>query len=900
MSEVKPELLITKTRLPQLQLNCVARPRLSSKLIEALRHKLVLLSAPAGYGKTTLVIETLQNCQIPAGWVSLETSDNIPGNFWNYFIVALQSVIKGVCQPALDAIQSPQPPPVEWLLAAITNSISGHDSDFALVLDDYHTIESQAIHEAVSYLIEHLPPQAHLVIASRIDPPLPLARWRVKGDITEIRADNLSFTTAEATAFIKNTVGIALSEQDLAMLENRTEGWIAGLKMAALSLPGKKDVSSYIKAFSGSNRYIMDYLGDEVLSQQPANIKQFLLETSILKHLSGSLCDAVTERNDSQDILAQLETANLFISALDDERRWFRYHPLFATILSNQLTKLYPERVKLLHCRASMWYQKEGLTEEAIDYALLGGEAERAVGLLESVAPQILSQSRVPLLLDYLSRIPQSNILAHPWLCSSLAWAALLAGKQDIVATMLSGAKAALSENPERLTAVTRANLQNIKGHIFCIQGFIAQARGDIDNSIRLFEEADRELEVQDLLARCANTYFLATDYMKTGNIVKAISRLEEAAAGGLKSGNYAVFLSSQAYLAEMEMQRSRFDQANEICQDTIKQGLHWGGTNPLPYTANAYIVWGEAMYEQNDLEGASKNLTEGIKLAETSLNWTFVLKGCILMAQLSQAKGELAAVDKYIQRADDMALRVPHSREGRQIPAWKARMALRRGDMSAASDWSHQAEISLPLSHLPAYQQEYDYLTLSRVKLAKSEFRDLPVYLEGIIRNAESQGQSNVVIEALLLKALALDGLGKLDLAITTLDYALSLAEPSGYVRSFIDEGLPVVSLLRRMISGSKHVAYVSKLLDTTSQPQDLSLPATSDVKISGLIDALSEREIEVLKLIANGKSNQETAIELFLAIGTVKKHTYNIFGKLGVKSRTQAIARARELHII
>lgn len=294
----------------------VARPRLSGKMIEALRHRLVLISAPAGYGKTTLVIEALRDSRIPAGWVSLEASDNSPGVFWAYFIMALQNVMPGICQPALDALQSSQYPPTEWLLSAITNSISNNNCDFTLVLDDYHTIESPAIHEALGFLVEHLPPQSHLVISSRSDPTLPLSRWRVKGWVTELRAEDLSFTSEETATFIKNTAGIDLSKQDLIMLERRTEGWVAGLKMATLSFKGKKDISAYIKAFSGSNRYIMDYLAEEVLNQQPSSIKQFLLETSVLERLCSSLCNAVTDRSDSQEILARLERANLFICAL--------------------------------------------------------------------------------------------------------------------------------------------------------------------------------------------------------------------------------------------------------------------------------------------------------------------------------------------------------------------------------------------------------------------------------------------------------------------------------------------------------------------------------------------------------------------------------------------------------
>jgi len=427
------QLLATKTRQPQLPLHWITRPRLSGKLREALRCKLLLISAPAGYGKTTLVIEALRDSHKPIGWISLDASENNPINFWAYFITALQNVVPTGGQPIINALQSPQPPPADWLLTNLINMITGIPDDFALVLDDYHVISSPNIHEAMQFLIEHLPPQAHLIIITRSDPPWPLARWRVKGDIAEFRAGDLSFTAEETAAFIRDITGKTLVESDLATLESRTEGWIAGIKMAVLSLQGKKDISGYIKAFSGTNRYILDYLAEEVLDQQPPDIKQFLIETSILENLSGPLCDTITERSDSQNKLHQLELANLFISPLDDERHWYRYHQLFATILRHQLAKEVPEKEQLLHLRASEWYEKEGITTEAVNHALLGNDTERAAMLVENTAPAMLGQNQAVALLEYASRIPEPIIHASPWLCVCFAWAALTANRSEIL-----------------------------------------------------------------------------------------------------------------------------------------------------------------------------------------------------------------------------------------------------------------------------------------------------------------------------------------------------------------------------------------------------------------------------------------------------------------------------------
>ncbi len=901
MSLINAQLLATKTRRPQLPLDWVARPRLSDKMNEALLHKLVLLSAPAGYGKTTLVVEALRDFNKPVGWVSLDAGDNIPGSFLAYFITALQNVVPAICQPVLNALQSPQPPPIDLLLTAVINSVSGHEDEIVLVLDDYHTIESKAVHEAMSFMVEHLPLQVHLVIASRIDPPLSLSRWRVKGDLVEIRADELSFTTEEAAVFLKNGADIALSEQDLATLESRTEGWIAGLKMAALSLRGKKDISGFIDAFSGNHHYILDYLAEEVLNRQPSSVKQFLLETSVLERMCSHLCDAVTERTDSQSMLVQLELANLFIAPLDDERRWYRYHQLFATILQNQLAKSAPERINLLRHRASVWYEKEGLIEEAIDHALMGGNAERAADLLETLAPHILSLGQVPKLLEYLPHIPESFLPARPVLSVSFAWAAILSSKWELVSTMLARVNAALADNPEKLSPFSQSNLRDIKGHMLSIQGYVAQAQGDIHRSIRLAEEANRELAEDNLLTRCSNLQFLAISYLKTGDIAKAIPCLEEANALGHKSGNRAIVLSSRAYLAEMEMQRSQFDRAAETCKETIELGVRWGGACPLPYTALAYVVHGQLKYEQNDLEGAAKDLTEGIELAEANFNWTTTLKGCLLMAKLSQALGRSKEAIEYSRHAEDVAPRAPQAREGRQIPAWKALLALRQGDIATASDWAWQQEVSLPLASLPDYLKEFDYLILVRLKLNQGEYHGLPMALDGVIQRAESQGRSAALVEMLVLKSIALDCLDESVDAEETLDRALSLAEQAGYVRTFIDEGTHLAGLLSKVIAKGKHVDYASRLLGLiTSQSQDKPMQSARRETAQGLIEALSERELEVLELIAAGKSNKEVASELFLAIGTVKKHINNIFGKLGAKSRTQAIARARELGII
>jgi LuxR family maltose regulon positive regulatory protein len=645
----------------------------------------------------------------------------------------------------------------------------------------------------------------------------------------------------------------------------------------------------------------MDYLAEEVLGRQPSDIRQFLLETSILELMCAPLCDAVTGRSDSQSVLTQLEMANLFITPLDDERYWYRYHQLFATILRNQLIRDRPQQVNSLHRQASLWYEKEGMTDAAIEHAFVSGDPERAAAILENAAPRMLGQNRAVALLGYLGRIPETIMQASPWLCVGFAWAALTANNPEVLSKMMSRVVKALSRSHEDLSPPSRSNLHRIKGHMLSLQSFLAQFQGDIPQAIQLSEEASRELpanDIDDVLARAVNALNLSGYYDRTGELTKGIPLIEELIAIGHKTDYHYAVLAGQGSLAEIYMLLSRFDKAESLCKETIEQGTRWRGAYPLPVTSLAYVVLGQLGYERSNLDAAMDNLKKGIELGETSYFWEAVIKGYLAMAKLAQVQGAPESANDYIHRAGQLGSWMSVPPEVEQIPAWKARLALRDGDMTVALDWARQQETSLPLSHLPEYRQEFDYLTLVRVRLAAGDCQEIPAYLDKFIDNAGQQQRSSAVIEALILKALILDYLGQSTEAVETLKQTLVLAEPSGYVRTFIDEGASIASLLRQIIAGGTHVEYVTKLLNAiTTQSPELS---PGHKTVPGLVEPLSERELEVLKLIASGKSNKEIGSTLFLAIGTIKKHTNNIFGKLGVGSRTKAIARARDLGII
>jgi LuxR family maltose regulon positive regulatory protein len=897
-------LLSAKTRMPRLPRDWVERKRLSRALNDALQNTLVLISAPAGYGKSTLLAETLSGRAQTVGWVSLDSGDNSPVDFWTGLATALRAIAPEKCNKLLKVLVSPEPPPDTWVLTTLLDAIGDREDDLVLVLDDYHLIDSRTVHDAVSFMVEHVPPHVHLVIAGRADPPMPLSRWRAKGMLTELRAGDLGFTREEAEAFFRTGTDIPLSGGDIAILGSRTEGWIVGLKLAALSLKGKTDVSSAISAFSGSNRYVLDYLAEEALDRQPPETRKFLLETSILKRLCGPLCDAVTGRGDGRSLLAGLESANLFISPLDDERTWYRYHHLFASLLRNTLSKEGPETVKHLHLRAGSWYETSDSPEEAVDHFLEGGGFQRAIDVLEKIAHLMLGQGRAAGLLSYHARIPAESLRMSPWLCIGFTWAALMTNTQDILASMLSMIGDALSVSPDALSAGSRNNLRRIKGHMLSIRSFIAQAADDLPLSMRLSQEADAELsggDPADRLARAVNSLNLAACYRKTGELAKAIPFYEEMAAAGRKGGFSYAELSALGSLAEMEMLLSRFDRASGLCAEAIEQSTRWGAGNPLPSAALAHIVRGQLSYERNDLEEAEKDFQSGIRLGERGADRESVLRGCLLIAKLKQMSGDTEAAAEYVRQAENLGPWVIVPDEARRIPAWKAGLALRRGDMDSARKWARRREASLPLSRPPDYVMEFDFLILIRTKLAASECDGLPQYLEGLIRNAERQGRIGTLVEALVLSALAYERIGDSGEAEKILDRALSTGEPAGYIRVFADEGESLAALLGRAATGGAHANYAAKLLEAIGLPRmGRSAQAGRPVTTPVLHEALSEREMEVLKLIEAGKSNKEIADGLFLAVGTVKKHTSNIFGKLDVESRTQAVARARKLGIL
>jgi LuxR family maltose regulon positive regulatory protein len=898
---VDTPLLKTKLYIPPVRPELVPRPRLIERLNAGLHHKLTLISAPAGSGKTTLVAEWLHSLKARASaWLSLAADDNDPARFFTYLIAALETVQADVGADARALLQSPQHPPLKAVLTMLLNSIAAMPTDFVLVLDDYHAVEQQPIHDALTFLLDHLPPQMHLVIASRVDPPLHLARLRTRSQLSELRTADLRFTPDEAAAFLNQAMGLNLSPGDVAALEARTEGWIAGLQLAALSMRDKdaERVADFIADFSGSHRHVIDYLAEEVMAQQPDEIHDFLCQTAILDRLTAPLCDAVAGRDDSDEILRQLEQANLFLVPLDERREWYRYHHLFADFLRNYLGRDQPDRVPELHRRAAGWYEQNRLITAAIDHALSAGDFERAARLVEQVAEATLMRSEAATLMGWMEALPDDEVRARPILSTYHAGLQLMDGcPPDVL-------EARLQEAMEADTTGT------VSIGVAAIRAFLAAHQGDTRQGIELARRALELLPQESLVLRSFVVGFLGLNYLYSGDVVAATQTLNEAARIGQRVGNLLAAVVALCYSAELSVLQGQLYQAQSFYNQALEMGVDSQG-RPRPIAGLALAGLGQLLREWNDLEAATRHLVEGIEL---SRKWGEVgaVQGYVGLALVRQAQGDVEGAREAIQTARQLAIEFDATEKDiLSVTMCQVRLWVAQGDIEAALRWVEERgldsrdelekEVSSASSPL---HRALEYTALARVCIAQGQFDEALEVLGPLLQAAESAGWTGPVIEILALRALALQEQGKTAQALTALRRALSLAEPGGYVRIFADEGQPMAELLsalsrQRSLTGPLQT-YVSKLLSAFELEGSKLQVEGSPVRPSTLIEPLSERELEVLRLIATGMSNREAAEKLVVATSTVKKHLQNIYGKLGVHNRTQAIARANALGLL
>ena len=887
-------LLQTKLYIPPPRPNLVPRPRLLERLNAGLRGKFTLISAPAGFGKTTLLSEWIDSCERPVAWLSLDEGDNDPARFLTYLVAALQTIEATVGKGALSLLQAPQPPPTEAVLTPLINEIAALPDGFVLVLDDYHLIERQSIHDALTFLLDHMPPQMHLVIAGRMDPPLPLARLRARGQLTELRAADLSFTPDKAAAFLNDIMGLGLSPADVAALDARTEGWIAGLQMAALSMQGRDDLPGFVAAFTGSHRYILDHLTEEVLEQQPERVRRFLLETSILDRLCGPLCDAVTDRDDGQGdgqaILEELERANLFIRSLDHERRWFRYHRLFADLLQRRLSQAEPDRIPDLHRRAFGWCKAHALHQEALGHALAAQDFERAADLIETVGGRVIARGGVTTVQNWIAALPEGLVRARPGLCVLHAWTLTLTNRWDEVEPRLLDAERAMAAEDG---AAQDPEVADLRGQIAAIRAYDARRHHDFARSIRLLQEAQTRLAPDNRVIRTTVSQSLGQAYLFTGDLNKAADAFSAARSLGETSGNELAGMVATGQQAAILIAQGQLHPAADLCRAAIDRYLAQHD-EPSPVLCHPYAFLGQVLYEWNHVGEAVAHLAQSVLWSDQigygpSGAPVHLMTALLEWVQLAQE-----------MRGDPILRRMPAEIDAGidavDINAWRVRLWLARGDLAVATRW---AEVCRSGERPPTAWPLYRDLALARVLAARRKPDQALDILSQVRRAARATGGQGCLIQALALEALLHQAGGRVDRALIPLEEALTLAAPAGYVRTFVDEGPAMEALLRKAAVGDVNAEYASKLLSAFPRSHGRQSPVPG-LQATPLVEPLSQREVEVLSLMAAGLSNQEIADRLILALGTVKKHSNNIYGKLGVRSRIQAILRAAELDLI
>jgi LuxR family transcriptional regulator, maltose regulon positive regulatory protein len=902
-------ILATKLYVPPPRPKVVLRPRLIERLNEGLStgSKLTLISASAGFGKTTLLSDWIVGCSMPAAWLSLDEGDNDPIRFLAYVVAALQTVVPNIGAGVLAVLQSPQPPPTESILTALLNEIATVSDKFVLVIDDYHVVNAKPVDEAVAFLLEHMPPQMHLVIATREDPSLPLARLRARGQLTELRAADLRFTPFEAAEFFNQVMGLKLSVEEIAALESRTEGWIAGLQLAALSMQGREDIASFLQAFTGSHRFVLDYLIEEVLQRQPENIRSFLLQTAILSQFCTPLCNSITEREDGKEMLDVLERSNLFTIPLDDQRQWYRYHHLFAEVLQARLIDEQADQVFSLHQRASQWYEQNGLAADAIQHALAAKDFERAANLVELAVPKMRRNRQGATIteLGWLKALPDELFCVRPVLSVAYAYALFGGGELETVDARLRDAERWLDATTDmaEMIVVDKEEFRRLPGMIALLRTAQALARGDMPETVK---NAQRVLDVapQDdylMLGGAASTLGLAA--WASGDLDTARRMIADGMVNVRQAGYISPAIGDAITLADIQIAQGCLHDA----MTTYEQGLQWAtapGSPVLRGAADMYVGMSNLYYEHNDLQTAMHHLLTSQALGDLAGLPQNPYRWCAAMARIRQAQGDLDGALEMLDQAERL-YNGNFSPNVRSIATRKTRVCLAQGRLTEALIWAREQGLSA--EDELSYMREFDHLTLAKILLARYQrdhadgsISEVVGLLERLLEAAEEGDRKGSAIEILILQAIASHAQDNMPAALTSLQHALTLAEPQGYVRIFLDEGPGVMQLLRE--AGARQImpGYTGKLLALFEAEKRKNENISPLSPAQPLIDPLSQRELEILHLIAQGLSNRKIGERLFLALDTVKGYNRRIFSKLQVQNRTEAIARARELGLL
>jgi LuxR family maltose regulon positive regulatory protein len=935
----------------------VPRPRLVALLAEGLRRPLTLVSAPAGFGKTTLIAEYRATPgALPIGWIALDEGDNDPTRFWSYVVAGLHTLDPEPSGAALQMLHSPQPAPLDAVVATLIDDLSTLAEDVALVLDDYHVIENEAVHRSLTYLVEHLPPRLHLVLLTRTDPPLPLPRLRARGHLVEVRAADLRFTSDETDRFLRETMGLELGPGDIAALEAGTEGWVAGLQLAALSLRGRADPAGFIAGFAGSHRYVVDYLVEEVLQRLSPRLQSFLTRTAILDRLCGPLCDAVTGESDGQATLEQLERLNLFIVPLDEERRWYRYHHLFTGALRFRLRQTRPELLPELHLGAARWYEANGFLAEAIGHAL-AGDPECAADLIGHAADRLAETGQVATLRGWIEALPEELVQSRLGLCIAHGWTLIVDGDVER-ATQRVGQAERLVE-----AAGDLGDLGPARGQILAARSHLALIAGDAPAAIDLGHRALELLPPLEPIGRGVTALTLGMAHQLEGDWAGAERAYWQAAELGETTGSQLIRLSALGCVAELRAIHGELHRSAEISRQIV--ALASSGHQTLPLASAGYVGLAHVEREWNELDRADEHARAALGLVADAGIQVLSVEAWLVQALILRSRGDLGGASAAIDRASQIARtrREPRGLSGsrERCAATAARLAVEGGDLEAARAWAAELGLSADGQHHPG--AEIDYAVFARLRLAEARAgagdarRDARDLTERWAAISEAGGRLWHAITFRTLNAMAAELDGDRPAALASLTRALALGEAEGFVRVFADEGPPVADLLagladarrrgeplsapRRLANGrvdevdpdagyafaqpepasaplpTPSLAYVERVLAAAGgSPDRAARAARSEGRAAqsagrrfaraaprprqALADPLSDRELEVLGLIAGGASNGEIAARLVVGMSTVKTHVNRIFRKLDAESRTQAVARARALGLV
>ena len=909
-------LLATKLHVPSRRPGFVPRPRLVGRLEEGLARGLVLVCAPAGSGKTVLLADWARHGGRPVAWLSLDVGDNDPARFWRHVVAALGQARPGIGEPA-GPVQGPlEASSPDGLVMALINELAAgpREDEVLLVLDDYHLIDSEPVHGSLLFLLEHLPPGLRMVLASRSDPPLPLARLRAGGQLAELRAAELRFTADEAAALLREAIGADLPGTAVAALTARTEGWAAGLQLAGLSLRGQADTAGFVAAFSGSHRYVLDYLTGEVLERQNPQVREFLLETSVLERLSGELCDAVTGRAGSQAMLQDVERAGLFLVPLDEVRGWWRYHRLFADLLRARLQAEQPSRVPALHRAAAIWSEEHDLADDAVRHALAAGDTAWAARLVERHVEELLGRSEGVTLRRWLSALPAESVRDRPRLCLAQAYGAAQGFQVEVLEALLDDAERALAASGDELYEPSLGSprgdsvLANVPAGIAFLRASLARLRGDAARAAGCNRQALAHLGEHDWLMRSfVHWNRAATDWLdgRLGPAERGLAEVlaERRAVDALFAG----FLPMRVWydLGEVQRAQGNLDAALATCRQALDT---FGKSSQAALTGPAHVGLAQVLYERNELTAALDHATSGVTLCRQLAFTSALATGLAIVARIRHAHGDAAGALEAMGEAGQAGLSPQVITLFNPVPSQRARLLLAQGDTAAAARWTQQR--GLRPDDEPGYPQEQEYLVLARVLLAQDRPGQALTLLDRLLAPAATGGRIGSIIEIRALQALAHRASRDEPAAMAALVEALTLSCPQGHVRVFADEGPPMGALVGRLVAAHRAKQAPARRIPFSClarlvQAFDGKLNAAAALRpqlgtAPGLIEPLTGRELEVLRLLAAGKSNQRIAHDLVVALDTVKKHVTHVLGKLGAANRTEAVARARDVGLI